>query len=260
MRIRSIVASGALALAVVGGSVAGAGAASAQYTPVPGATGSVALAAPLQYMSFNVYAGYGPYYGSVGYANFDYTYAGVNTNVWNISGPHTLYLAFPFGRYSGTMNVTAITPTSTHSTTFYGTFSYWFHRYLVSYPVSGTVDWNAVSFTIFYHHGYKVTAYGSIKSDGSVYGVARNSYSLKTWFRMSAGSTFQVFRYTAPVTSASITDHTVTFGYTVPTGIPFAGTPITVNAYDGGHGYQSDTLAINGAPYQITSGFIFVRH
>ena len=57
MKIRSILISGALALAVAGGSVATAGAASAHPVPVPKAAGSVALAHPAQYVTFKAQAG-----------------------------------------------------------------------------------------------------------------------------------------------------------------------------------------------------------
>ena len=77
MKIRSMFASGVLALAVAGGSGATAGAAAATPRPVPKATGSVALAiprhAPTEYTSFTAFAGPGRYHGSVDYANFAYT-------------------------------------------------------------------------------------------------------------------------------------------------------------------------------------------
>ena len=105
MKIRSIFVGGILALAVAGGSVAGAGAASAHPIPVPKATGSVALAGPvshpltgpIQYSSFSVFGGPGRYHGSIDYANF--TQPASHTNVWNISKATSLVFTFNGGTY-----------------------------------------------------------------------------------------------------------------------------------------------------------------
>lgn len=265
MKIRSILASGALALAVVGGSVAGAGAASAQYTPVPTATGSVALAQPIQYASFFVFGGYGQYHGWINYTNF--TYPAAHTNVWNIGGTHALVFTVGSSQYTHTMNVTTVTPTSTHSTTFSGTGSYTTDP-SYTWTVTGTVNWNKVSFSIVYtgtNAGYKVSGLGWIKPDGSVYGTATDSNNATLQFTMPAGSALQVLSYTAPVRSASIWDHTATFRFTIPKGTPLAGVRVVVKVHQGSHGYQSDTWAhgVAGYPltqYPITSGYIFVRH
>ena len=90
MKIWSIFASGAVALAVVGGSAAGAGASSVHVRPVPTATGSVALSGPIQYVSFAASARTG-HHGWIDYANF--TYPAADTNVWNIGGTHALVFA-----------------------------------------------------------------------------------------------------------------------------------------------------------------------
>ncbi len=83
MRIRTILASGAVALAVVGGGVTAAGASTTHVRSVPTATGSVALSGPIQYVSFSAFARPG-FHGWIDYTNFTYRAAG--TNVWNISG------------------------------------------------------------------------------------------------------------------------------------------------------------------------------
>ncbi len=263
MRIRSILASSALALAVVGTSVATAGAASARPTPVPKATGNVALAAPIQYASFSVFAGPGRYHGSIDYANF--TVAAPHTHVWNIGNANTLTFAAGSSIYKHKMTVATVTPLSTHATRFSGTGSYTANS-AVTWTIKGTVNWNAVSFTIAYTGTgapYKVSGHGWIKPDGSVSGIARDSNGLKLSFTMPAGSAMQVFRYKAAVTSAFIWGHNATFKYTIPKGIPYAGTHVVVKVHDGGR-YQPDTWAqgvVGGklAQYKITSGNILVR-
>jgi hypothetical protein len=266
MKITSILASGALALAVVGGSVATAGAASAQPTPVPKATGNVALAGPIQYASFSVFAGHGRYHGSIQYANF--TVAAPRTHVWNIGNANTLTFAAGSSSYTHTMTVAMVTPLSTHATKFSGTGFYTTDN-TVKWTINGTVNWNAVSFTIVYTGTgapYKVSGYGWIKPDGSVSGTARDSNSVTLSFTMPKGSAFEVFRYTAPVTFASIKGHDATFKYTIPKGMPagLAGLHIVVKVHDGGYNYKHDTWAhgvIGGAltQYTITSGNILVR-
>ena len=143
MKIRSILATGAVALAVVGGSVTAAGASTTHVRPAPTATGSVALSGPIQYVSFAVSARSG-HHGWIDYANF--TYPAANTNVWNISGTHALVFA---GAYAHTMTVTTVTPLSTHATRFSGTGTYNADS-SYTWTVTGTVSWNAVSFSILY--------------------------------------------------------------------------------------------------------------
>jgi len=267
MRIRSIVASGALALAVVGGSVAGAGAASAHMTSVPTATGSVALAGPvyhpapgpIQYSSFFVFGGRGYYHGWIDYANF--TRHAFRTNVWNIIGTHQLTFDFSGTPFVHTMQVTTVTPTSTHSSTFSGT-GYYDPDTSYTWTVTGTVDWNAVSFTIVYtgtNAGYTISGTGVIARDGSISGSAGTAT-----FTMPAGSAFQVLSYKATVTSAFFWDHSAVFGYRIPWGSPGAGLPVTVKVYDSGPLHLKDSFAMGVLfgpiiRYQITSGIIVVH-
>ena len=266
MKITSILVSGALALAVAGGSVATAGAASAHPRPVPTAAGHVALAGPIQYASFFVFAGPGRHHGSIDYANF--TVAAPNTHVWNIGNANTLTFTAGSSIYPHTMTVATVTPLSTHATTFSGTGFYNTDK-TVTWTINGTVKWNAVSFTIVYTGTgapYQVRGYGWIKPDGSVFGMARDSNGLKLSFTMPKGSAFEVFRYTAPVTFAFIKHHNATFKYTIPNDMPagLAGLHVVVKVHDGGFGFTHDTWAhgVVGGPltqYTITSGNILVR-
>jgi hypothetical protein len=273
MKIRSILVSGALALAVAGGSVATAGAASAHPVPVPKATGSIALAHPTQYVSFVAQAGPGRYHGWIDYANFMYKAPFAHTNVWNIGGKHQLVFTVGSSTYAHTMYVTSITPVSTTATSFSGTGTYNPDPANYTWTVSGTVSYNRVSFTITYtgkaDPGYSLTATGVIARDGSVSGTATDSNKLTLPFTMPAGSAFQVLRFQAPVTWATIGRHDATFGYTVPRmPVRLAGLPMIVKVHDGGPGYKYDTYAQGVAffghfgrviQYPITSGDILVR-
>ena len=147
MKITSILASSALALAIAGGSVATAGAVSAHPTPAPRAAGHVALAGPIQYASFSVFAGHGRHHGSIDYANF--TVAAPGTHVWNIGNANSLTFAAGSSVYAHTMTVATVTPLSTHATKFSGTGFYNTDK-TVTWTINGTVKWNAVSFTIVY--------------------------------------------------------------------------------------------------------------
>ena len=112
--------------------------------------------------------------------------------MWNISGTHPLVFA---GTYAHTMTVTTVTPLSTHATRFSGTGTYSDPSY--TWTVSGTVNWNAVSFSILYtgtNGGYRVWGHGWIAADGSVSGIACDSNGLTLPFTMPAGSALQVLR------------------------------------------------------------------
>ncbi len=271
MKIRSILASGALVLAVAGTGVATAGAASAHPTHVPTATGNVALAGS-QYMSFTASAGWGRYHGQIDYANFMYRAYG--TNVWNVMGKHTLVFADKSGtQYAHTMKVTSVTPVSTVKTTFTGTGTYNADPLHYTWKITGTVDKNVISFKITYTGadlGYWVSGTGKIAPNGSVSSTQvadRNGNALT--FTMPAGSAFQVLRYTAPVTWAVIGGHDARFGYVIPRGAPWwlAGRSMVVKVHDGGW-YHHDTFASGFGTYwhtgwlkyyPITSGDILVR-
>lgn len=270
MKIRSLLACGALALAVAGGSVATSGAAvAAPKAPGPAiATGSIALASPTQYEVFTAIPGHGRYHGYVDYANFTYPVtAPVHTNVWNITGTHALTFYVGTTPYAHTVDVATLTPLSTHSYRFTGTGSTTGY----TWTITGTVNWNAVSFVIAYNGStYRVTAHGLIKPDGSVTGTAVDTSKVALTFTMPAGSAFQVLRYTAPVTWAAVyAHHNASFVFTIPKGMPagLAGLRIIVKVHEGGPGFKHDTYAAGVATsphngpvtyYPITSGYIFV--
>ena len=272
MKIRSILASGTLALAVAGTSVATASAATTHPTHVPTATGSVALAGT-QYVSFTASAGFGRHHGQIDYANFMHRAFG--TNVWNVMGQHALVFADSSGtQYAHTMQVTSVTPMSTVMTTFSGTGTYNADPSHYTWTVTGTVDLNVISFKITYAStsadpGYWVSGTGVIARDGSVSGTSTDRNQAKLTFTMPAGSAFQVLRYTAPVTWAVIRGHDARFGYVIPRGAPWrlAGLPMVVKVHDGGR-YHPDTYATGVGTfwhygwlryYPITSGDIIVH-
>ncbi len=240
--------------------------ASATSRPAPHAAGSVALSGPIQYVNFSAFA-QGRHHGSIDYTNF--TSPAGQTNVWNISGTHSLVFA---GTYAHTMTVTTVTPRSTSATRFSGTGTYNADP-SYTWTVSGTVRWNTVSFSILYtgtNAGYRVRGHGLIAPDGSVSGTAVDSNRQTLPFTMPAGSAFQVLSYHAAVTCAVIRGHNARFEFTIPAGEPagLAGLPIVVKVHDGGvPGWKADTYAhgvasswCNGpvTQYQITSGNIVV--
>ena len=182
MKIRSILAAGAIALAVAGGSVTAASASTTHVPPVATATGNVALSGPIQYVSFNVSPRSG-HHGWIDYANF--TYPAAHTNVWNISGTHLLTFA---GTYAHSMTVTTVTPLSTHSSLFSGTGTFNADS-TYTWTVKGTVNWNSIWFSILYtgtNAGYQVSGHGWIAANGSVSGTARDSNGLTLPFTMPA--------------------------------------------------------------------------
>lgn len=268
-----MLATAAVAFVAVGGGIATAGAAGATPTPIPRpapmATGSVALSGPAQYVSFSAFP-QGRYHGSVDYANF--TVRAAHTNVWNVMGTHPLTFFVGPTKYAHTMKATSITPLSTHSTSFTGIGTFNADPTHYAWTISGTVNWNAISFKIVYtgaDKGYNLSGFGWIRHDGSVFGTARDSNGKVLPFTMPRGSAFQVLRFTSPVAWASVFGHGyANFGYTVPWWLPRAGTYYLVKVHDGGPGFQFDTFAQGVAfwrfigpvfKYQITSGNIYVR-
>ena len=271
MKIRSILASGAVVLMAASAGTAAA-APSALARPVPAATGHVALANPSQYVNFAALAGHSRHHGSINYANF--TYALPGTHVWNIGGTHPLVFTVGSDTYAHTMTVGTVTPVSTHSTLFSGTGTYDKDPTHYTWTVSGTVNWNAVSFSIVYtgaDQGYSLTGHGLIARDGSVSGTATDIRGNTLTFTMEKGSAFEVLRYTAPVAWAVVYRHgNASFGYTIPKWLPkgLAGLHIVVKMHDGGFGFKHDafgfgvaTSRFNGPVtyYKITSGNILVR-
>lgn len=272
MKITSMLASGVLALAVAGGGVATAGAASAHPFPVPKAAGSVALAHPAQYVSFNVHAWPGRHHGWIDYANFAYRAPFAHTNVWNIGRASQLTFTVGGATYKHTMKVDTVTPVSTTTTQFSGA-GFWNDDPTYTWTITGTVSYEHVSFYILYtgaNKGYSVTATGVIARDGSVSGVkAKASDGQLLDVAMPAGSAFQVLRFRAPVTWAAIYRHDATFGFTVPRmPVRLAGLHMIAKVHDGGPGFHHDTYAQGVAfwghfgrviHFPITNGNIFVH-
>jgi len=270
MNIRSILVSGALALAVAGGSAATAGVANAHPVPVPKATGSVALAHPTQYVTFNVKGGHSRHHGWIDYANFMYKAPFAHTNVWNIGKASGLTFTVGGTAYQHAMKVSTVTPSSTTMTQFSGTGKY-LGTEAYTWTINGTVSYDTVSFKIAYDQvSYSLAATGQIKHDGSVIGTATASDGQTLAFAMPAGSAFQVLRFQAPVAWATFgRHHDATFGFTVPRmPVRLAGLHMIAKVHDGGPGFAHDTYAQGIAfwghfgkvfPYEITSGNIFVH-
>ncbi len=275
MRIRSLLASGAVLLAAAGGTVATAGAASATSAHHPRtvsvATGSVALSSPIQYAKFVVRTGPGHNHGFFNYTNF--TSPEVGTNVWNIGGASQLNFTLGSTTYAHTMKIITVTPLSTHSTSFSGTGYYDNQPIAYAWTIAGTVDRNAVSFMINYtgsaDPGYWVKASGMIAADGSVSGTATDRNGATLSFTMPTASAFEVLNYTAPVPWVAICGHNASFVFTIPATAPtgLAGLHIIVKVHDGGPGFANDTYAAGIATsphngpvtnYPITSGNIRV--
>jgi len=251
-----------------------ASAASAGPMPVPKATGSVGLATPLQYASFNAFD-----YGTVGdrgtvqYTNFDFPVPG--TGVWDVRGTYYLDVTFG-GLYRHVMTIDAIVPQSPTNTVFSGT-GYYVPDPSYTWTVTGSVNGSLISFDILYTGaaaGYVFHAVGTIAPDGSMSGTATDSAGQAplTW-TVPAGSVHEVFSYSAPVTCAVVsalpaTD--ATFVFTIPAGIPLAGLSVVVKVHDGGtpgtngdtwsHGLATSTCDGPVGLYPITSGNLVVHN
>ena len=268
MKIRSILASGAVALMAAG--TGAAGASSALARPVPAATGHVALANPSQYVNFAALAGHSRNHGSINYANFTYPLPG--THVWNISGTHPLVFTVGGSTYAHTMTVDKVTPVSTHSTLFSGTGTYDGHP-TYTWTVRGTVNWNAVSFSIVYtgtDKGYTLKGHGLIARDGSVSGTATDNRGNTLTFTMDGVSVRG-----APVHGPggvglrqSARQRQLRVHHPEVAARGLAGLHIVVKVHDGGFGFKHDafgfgvaTSRFNGPVtyYKIISGNILVR-
>jgi len=256
-RVRNLLAVTAVAsLAVLGVT---AGTASAGTQPVPKVTGSIELANPMQYASFNAFAST-PVKGSITYTNFDYKVAG--TGVWLLNTPVTLTATLPPNDYHFTLNVDTVKPTSPTASTFTGHGLYVEGNWPLT--LSGSISGSKISFSFAYTTalpGYVFSATGTIAADGSLAGTATdtNGQTPLTW-TLGAGSASEVFSYTAPVTNVDVTTPTAaTFDFTVPAGIPYAGTPIHVAVTDGGSPGTRDTWQANGSFYPIVSGNLVVH-
>ena len=241
--------------------------------PVPKVTGSVALSGPPQYASFNAFQ-QTPVKGSITYTNFGY-YPVLGTGVWTVAPWTSLTVHFG-GDYAHTVNVTSIVPTSTNSVDFSGNGSYPGY----TWTITGSVNGSNIAFQIVYLTGlpgYTFNAVGTIAPDGSMSGTATDTLSRYLTWSTPPASAQEVFSYTAAVTCASVnnavTPGTATFGFTIPVGVPLAGTNVVVYVTDGGspgpgndtwaHGVDSGpgacTTADASTPYPIISGNLVVH-
>ena len=213
--------------------------------PFVHATGSVGLSGPMQYASFNAFD-YGATgdRGTINYTNFELATPG--TGVWNISGWQHLIVTLG-GTYAHTLTIDRVTPTSPTSMRFRGSGAYDADG-TYTWTVKGTVTGSNIDFDITYtgtSAGYVFSAVGTIAPDGSMSGTATDTLlqAPLTW-TAPAGSAYEVFSYTAPVTCAVVLGADATFVFTIPTGVPYAGTPVVVKIHDGGSpGTNGDTWA-----------------
>lgn len=260
-KIASLVGSAVLVASAL--ALSGAGTASAVSVAPPKATGSVALSTPLQYASFSAFPATltSPVKGSITYTNFGYAVPG--TGVWML--PSAVPIAFGLlgGSWPHTMTVTGVTATSPSAFSFTATGVY---DPDPSYTWTGTGSVSGTSFalSILYTGTAAGTIYdlvGTISPDGSLSGTVSSPTNGQsgTW-ASPAGTAFEVFSFTAAVTSATVAGSSATFGFTIPAGTPLAGVPVVVSVTDGGTpGTAGDTWAHNGTTYPITGGNLVVH-
>lgn len=247
--------------------------ATAATTPTPKATGGVSLSGPTQYLSFSAFAST-PAKGTVDYTNFEYAFPG--SGVWSIDGTSTLtfQLVGDTATYQHSMTVpmSAIVPTSNTSFMFSGTGVYPVPPATAIDPwaVTGHVSGTSVSMVITYlptaaDPGYTVTLTGTIDNTGTMSGTALDSNGFTLDWSSGAGAAHEVLNYILPVTSAAVTQHSATFGYTIPASFFGTALPITMSVFDGGTpGTAGDTVsfAVTGSPlvgYAITGGNLVVH-
>ena len=247
------------------------------------ATGSVGMS--MQYVSFDAfdYAAPAVDRGNVTYTNFGYGPV-TGSGVWVPQGQFNIdfYLGLD-GPYPHVMVIDSFMPLSTDSVSFEA------HGWYLADPTwtwtaTGAIDGNMFSFAIDHvlmtpdpFNWTMLEGSGTIAPDGTISGSAIDNFDPPrslTW-RIAAGAVHEVLSYSAPVTCAVVnkTASTASFGYTIPTDfavpaeVPFAGSPIVMNVFDGGTpGTDGDTIALGGGTcggagtgYQITSGNLVVH-
>lgn len=222
----------------------------AQAGAVHKTTGSIELAGPVQYVSFEAFQST-PVKGNVRYTNFEYAVPG--TGVWVPTD-----FAMDFGGATYAMSVTSFEPMSPTSVKFAGTGDSgvgWistftgmlegdqFHLWMTEINASDPTE------------TYALTAHGTITSDGSVAGTWQDNYgSGRTGTFSIASIGHEVFSYVAPVTSVSVSDSAADFTFTIPSGLPFAGTVVYVHVTDGGSpGAGHDTWSHGTSPGSLSS-------
>jgi hypothetical protein len=242
--------------------------------PVPKATGSIGMTAPMQYVSFNAFD-----YGTTGdrghirYANFEYFAAG--TGVWNILGTYQITFS-RYGDYPHTMIVDAITPLSPRSTMFtgYGFFTPDPTNTDFYFTVQGIVVGSDIWFDFQYaYDGAPLThVAGDIAPDGSMSGSADDGDITPMSWVTPPGSVHEVLSYEADVNCAVVAGTDASFVFQIPTGFPgLSGLYVLATVHDGGspgtagdtwgHGVVLGPTSCTGAVgnYVITSGNLVVH-
>jgi len=259
------VASGGAALAATAASaatVSAPAALTAYHGPVKEAIGSVELGTPLQDARFAAFQN-GPHHGAIDYTNF--TYAEPGSGVWApVNQPDALTFTYQGTSYAHTLDgglkLAAVSPERLN---FRGTGEYT-GQTGATWAIAGHLQGSKVSFVITYNGtldpGYKVTANGTIASDGSASGTAKSSAGQALTWTLPAGSFQSVLHYVAPIKSAKVDvrDRNATFNFTIPNG-PLAGTKVTVKVHGGAHPTWEHGVT-GGAltAYPVKGGAIYV--
>ena len=223
------------------------------------ATGSMALAGPLQYEQFRALQGFGRHHGVVEYTNW--TYAEPGTGVYAPqSGSHQLEFTYGTGKYDHTLNAgLKLRALSNDRLAFSGTGFY--NGGGVTWTIRGQVHRGLLRATIAYDgQTYKVFLIGTIAADGSVSGTAKAvNPAQDLTFTMPAGTFASVLHYIAPIKADQIRGRDVAFQFVIPKTAPdLAGITVFVRAHDGGWGPRHDRYAegtgIPLQPYPIIGG------
>jgi len=257
---KALLTLGAALAAVLG---IGLAAGPAMAGTAPHLTGSVALAAPEQYATFNNISGTpSASSGSFSYTNF--TVADPGSGVWSLAKGSPIEIDFGLGggNYPHHLIVDSIQPTGLSSFTFsgHGSFdpdpSY-------TWTATGSVTGTALSMHIAYtgtQAGYTLDFTGTINADGSVTGTSfSDSLGRTLSVSMPAGSLFQALDYTAPVSNVGFAGTNASFNSAIPVGHVYAGTGFTIHVNDGGSPGTFDTYQQDGTGYSITSGNLVVH-
>lgn len=230
----------------------------------PHLTGSVALAAPEQYATFNNIGG--PASGSFSYTNFTVADTAAS-GVWSLhtGTDHPVEIDFGLdgGNYPHHLTVDSLQPTGLNSFTFtgHGTFD---PNPSYTWTATGSVSGTTLSMHILYtgtQAGYMLDFAGTVNPDGSVTGTSfSDSLGRTLSVHMPAGSLFQALDYTAPVSNVTVGSGTAGFDSAIPADHIYAGTGFHIDVTDGGSpGPGHDAYAQGGTGYTITSGNLVVH-
>lgn len=230
------------------------------------ATGSIVMSGPVQAATFNAFETT-PVKGSVTYTNFEYAAPG--SGVWVPTGTFDVgfFLAPYGGPFTHTLTVDGFTPTSPTSLQFWG-HGYYYPNPAWTETFTGTITGDQIEFTMVPDDGGALygwtwtTVTGVIAANGSVSGTWSDDLYRTDVFEI-ASIGFEAFSYTAPVTWVDVAGSMAAFDFTIPTGVPLAGTPVHVHVTDGGSPGIFDTWAhgvVGGGTtdYPITAGNLTV--